>query len=122
MSRAKGQTKLTPDELSEKIDEFDEYCIEKEISYTMASLAKFCGVHEETLINYKSNPDFSSLIKKAMQNAKIALMDNGLRGVYNPTLTIFLLKTNHGMQDKQVIENHEYVVTFDESDDGKDTD
>ena len=44
------------------------------------------------------------LEKEAKDIAELTLMEAGLSGDSNPTLSIFLLKVNHGMQDKVIIE------------------
>lgn len=49
-------------------------------------------------------------IKKAKAIIKGRLIENGLKNKYNPTMCIFVLKNNHDMDEKQVIETPDLKI------------
>lgn len=63
-----------------------------------------CGQYEK-LVNYlqkkhNDSKDFNA-IKKARAIIKQRIIKGGLKNDYNPTMSIFILKNNHDMKDKQ---------------------
>lgn len=48
---------------------------------------------------------FSELIKRAKEIQEIKLLQNSTENNINPTMTIFILKNNHGWKDKQEVEH-----------------
>lgn len=70
----------------------------KYVIHTRNGFAKYIGVNEDTLVEWeKVYPAFSAAIKAIMENQQDELITRGLSGKYNPTMSIFLLKANHGM-------------------------
>lgn len=69
---------------------------------SMAACTSKLGYYE-TLIPYLKdkykNIDFEP-IKEAESIIKARLIQKGLENEYNPTMSIFILKNNHGMNDK----------------------
>lgn len=45
-------------------------------------------------------------IKKSKAIIKSRLIEKGLKNEYNPTMTIFILKNNHDMKDKQEVDQN----------------
>ncbi len=74
------------------------------------SLEEACcelGQYENLFIylrNKYKDIDFKA-VKKAKAILSQRMQKKALNNEFNPTMSIFLLKVNHGMQDKQVIEH-----------------
>ncbi len=100
-----GKTKITPEELEKGIDGYFAECKDNNKPFLFIGLAVYLKVHRDTLLNYSNMSEFSALLKKAKDLSEFTLMEAGLSGTSNPTMSIFLLKVNHGMQDKIVTEN-----------------
>jgi len=103
----------SPLELDAAIDDYYLKCQESEEPFTIIGLAVHMGISKDTIIEYGKNPEFSDSYKKAMALAEKSLVHNALTGGYNPTVSIFLLKNNHGYKDKQEIE-HGGGITYSE--------
>lgn len=70
---------------------------------SIAELALHLGVSRETLYAWaKEKQEFSDILQKVMTAQEMALLDNGLHGKWNPTITKLML-TKHGYTDKQDI-------------------
>lgn len=77
---------------------------------TIEWLANFMELNDDTIYEWKKkrteerNEDykpFSDAIDKLKRTQKIKLIENGLWGNYNPTITKLLLASNHGLSDKK---------------------
>jgi len=95
----------SPEDLEKAIEEYETYCEEKNEPFTIVGLAVYMGVIKETLINYSKDEEFFDSYKKALNIAENHLVKFSLTGKYNPTVSIFMLKNNHGYKDKQEIEH-----------------
>lgn len=63
--------------------------------------AHLIDVHVDTLHEWKKvHPSFSESYKKAKGLQEHMLQESGLTNKFNPTITIFCLKNNHGWKDK----------------------
>jgi hypothetical protein len=81
---------------------------------TVAGLAAFLGLDEETVINYGKRPHYDDIYKAYMSICKDALIQGSLTGVYSAPVGIFLMKNNHGMRDSidiNATSNPEYLPT-----------
>lgn len=68
---------------------------------TFNMFAHNIGVHVDTLHEWKkTHVSFSESYKKAKGLQEHLLQENGLTNKFNPTITIFCLKNNHGWKDK----------------------
>lgn len=68
---------------------------------TLEGFAAFIEVDPDTITNWQAeHKEFFGAVKSVMGIQKVKLIDCGLKGEYNPAVTIFLLKNNHGMTDK----------------------
>lgn len=99
---ARPSTYKSEEEFEDKMEEYKEYCEEKAEPFTMIGLASFMGVHRDTLNEYGKK--FPDTYKKGKSFAEKSLVNNALAGTYNPTISIFLLKNNHGYKDKHETE------------------
>jgi hypothetical protein len=90
-----GQPTKYSEEVIPKIDEYLEG--EKTIP-TREGFACFINVNDDTLVEWeKVHPEFSAAVKRITQIQKVDLVKGGLTQKFNPTMSIFLLKANHGM-------------------------
>lgn len=65
-------------------------------------LAIFLDVDMTTIWEWESEyPEFSKALARVDKEQKNKLMDNGLAGTYNPTIAKLILSSNHGMAEKQ---------------------
>lgn len=106
-----GGRVLTKEELEQKIEEF--FNIKKviketknELVYapkTIESLAVFLGVTTKTLSIWEKDAEFGEIIQMAKQRCASSIIDHSLIGTYTPSISMFLLKNNHGYVDKQEV-------------------
>jgi len=94
-----------PKELYDGIEEYKKHCKENKEPFTIIGLAVFMDMAKDTIIEYGKKEEFSDPYKKAMNIAEEHLVKYSLTGKYNPTVSIFLMKNNHGYADKQEIKH-----------------
>lgn len=70
---------------------------------TVESLATFLGITLMTLWEWERDKDFGETISLAKQRCASDIINHSLIGTYTPSVSIFLLKNNHGYVDKQEI-------------------
>lgn len=72
---------------------------------TIEGLAYYLHIHKDTVYTWrKEHPEFSDLIERLLQKQAQELINMGLSGHYNPTISKVLL-TKHGYTDKQEIDH-----------------
>jgi hypothetical protein len=74
------------------IIEFDDN--EKEEVPTIAGLARYIGVCRDTVYAWAKadgNEEFSDIVKRIDIDREILLVNGGLRGMYNPTITALMM-------------------------------
>lgn len=76
-----------------KLPTFEKYAVK--IGVTIQTLLNWCDVH----------PMFFEAYKKCKGLQKDMLVDLGLRGLYNPTFTIFTAKNITDMTDKKQVDH-----------------
>ena len=77
------------------------YRKEKQRFPTGAGLAKVLGISQRTVYNWGDKcEEFAYVLDALMQEQEIKLIDHGLHGEYNSTITKLLL-SRHGYSDKQ---------------------
>jgi hypothetical protein len=78
-------------------------CRKDENKFPMVEdLAFQMNVDDDTLVEWaKIHPEFSAAIKKVKAYQRSWLQRNGLTGKVNTTMSIFLLKANHGLIEVQ---------------------
>lgn len=102
---------ITKEELVQKIEEFfnTKKVLKKttnDVIYapkTLESLAVFLGVCLRTLYEWEKDKDFKELISFAKQRCASDIIEHSLIGTYTPSVSMFLLKNNHGYVDKQEV-------------------
>lgn len=76
-------------------------CVENGEFPTIEGLASYLRVGTRTIYDWKAeHEDFSQTIGKLMDAQRELLITNGLVGKYNTRFSMFLLKANHGMREK----------------------
>lgn len=84
---------------------FDE-CKEEEKLISICGYSCYIGVCEDTLYEWaKHNKPFSESLKIIKQMSKEMLSNNGLKSIYNSTITKLMLSHNHGMREGQDIKH-----------------
>lgn len=78
-----------------KIKEYFKLCDENKEPYTMTGLTKHLDIDYQTLLNYKEKDDYFESIKKAKSYCEEYLVNNMIKGDINPSVGIFLLKSNY---------------------------
>lgn len=95
------------EEMEAVIDAYFAECDRKGDPYTVEGLAVALDISRNTLLTYEKMPDheeFNDTVKRAKMKVQSNMVTRGLKGAGNPTLTIFLLKNNHGYEDRSVSE------------------
>lgn len=83
-----------------------------------AGLAKYLGVHRDTLYEWaKKHKEFSDILEAINQEQIERLIDGGLSGKYNSTIAKLVL-AKHGYKDEATIEHKGKVILLDEEKDG----
>jgi hypothetical protein len=72
---------------------------------SVVGLCRIIGIHSETAYAWARDPEkeeFSGIIKHIMDNQHFDLIEGGLNGEFNPTITKLIL-AKHGHSEKQEI-------------------
>ena len=94
----------SPEQMMDKALEFQKICLENDRPFLFISFASWMGVHSDIIAEYGKFPEFTGTVKSIQQMAEISLVEGGMTGRYNPSMTIFLAKNNHGYTDQQQIQ------------------
>ena len=94
----------SPEQMMNKALEFQKICLKNDRPFLFISFASWMGVHSTTVSEYAKFPEFTETVKNIQQMAEIALIEGGMTGRYNPSMSIFLAKNNHGYTDQQHLE------------------
>ncbi|WP_348519134.1 terminase small subunit [Campylobacter sp. CCS1377] len=111
MSMMVNGKSLTKEELIQKIEEyFNERKVLKETKEsivfapkTKVGLAVHLGIILNTLNEWEKDKDFGEIVKQAKQRCEMDILNHSLIGTYTPSVSMFLLKNQHGYVDKQEI-------------------
>jgi len=81
---------------------------------TIEGFARFLGVTKQTLFNWEEDyPKVAKGLELIKQEQFQRLIDEGLAGYYNPTITKLILSANHGMEEETNVKG-KITHTFDE--------
>ncbi|HEA8075815.1 TPA: hypothetical protein RXM91_000330 [Campylobacter jejuni] len=102
---------MTKEELILKIESyFNERVVLKETKEsiifapkTKVGLAVHLGISMQTLGEWEKDKDFGEIVSKAKQKCEMDIVNHSLIGTYAPSVSMFLLKNQHGYVDKQEI-------------------
>ncbi|EOH2389851.1 terminase small subunit [Campylobacter jejuni] len=102
---------MTKEELVSKIESyFNERVVLKEIKEsiifapkTKVGLAVYLGITIQTLGEWEKDKDFGEIVSQAKQKCEMDILNHSLIGTYTPSVSMFLLKNQHGYVDKQEV-------------------
>ena len=77
---------------------------------TRQGFANFIGVSFSNLTEWYAIPEMAIALQKIDAVQFTRLVNNGLSGSYNPSITKMLLSSNHGMSDNTKVEGEVGVV------------
>ncbi len=111
MSMLVNGKSLTKEELVEKIEDyFNDRQVLKETKEsvifapkTKVGLAVHLGISMQTLNEWEKDKDFGEIVSNAKQRCEMDILNHSLIGTYTPSVSMFLLKNQHGYVDKQEI-------------------
>ncbi len=102
---------MTKEELVSKIESyFNERVVLKETKEsiifapkTKVGLAVYLGITMQTLGEWENDKDFGEIVSQAKQKCEMDILNHSLIGTYTPSVSMFLLKNQHGYVDKQEV-------------------
>ncbi|MBX1092673.1 hypothetical protein I9X18_04450 [Campylobacter jejuni] len=102
---------MTKEELVSKIESyFNERVVLKETKEsiifapkTKVGLAVYLGITIQTLGEWDKDKDFGEIVSQAKQKCEMDILNHSLIGTYTPSVSMFLLKNQHGYVDKQEV-------------------
>ncbi|HEB7661040.1 TPA: hypothetical protein RZI82_000981 [Campylobacter coli] len=102
---------MTKEELVSKIESyFNERVVLKETKEsiifapkTKVGLAVHLGISMQTLNEWEKDKDFGEIVSQAKQKCEMDILNHSLIGTYTPSVSMFLLKNQHGYIDKQEV-------------------
>ncbi|EOI3955025.1 terminase small subunit [Campylobacter jejuni] len=102
---------MTKEELVSKIESyFNERVVLKETKEsiifapkTKVGLAVYLGITIQTLGEWEKDEDFGEIVSQAKQKCEMDILNHSLIGTYTPSVSMFLLKNQHGYVDKQEV-------------------
>lgn len=102
---------ITKEELVSKIENyFSEKTVLKETKEsvifapkTKVGLAVHLGISMQTLNEWEKDKDFGEIVANAKQRCEMDIVNHSLIGTYTPSVSMFLLKNQHGYADKQEV-------------------
>ncbi|HFF9609883.1 TPA: terminase small subunit [Campylobacter coli] len=102
---------MTKEELVSKIENyFSEKTVLKETKEsvifapkTKVGLAVYLGITMQTLGEWEKDKDFGEIVANAKQRCEMDILNHSLIGTYTPSVSMFLLKNQHGYIDKQEV-------------------
>ncbi|HFU2588082.1 TPA: terminase small subunit [Campylobacter jejuni] len=102
---------MTKEELVSKIESyFNERVVLKETKEsiifapkTKVGLAVHLGITIQTLNEWEKDKDFGEIVSQAKQKCEMDIVNHSLIGTYTPSVSMFLLKNQHGYVDKQEV-------------------
>ncbi|EAL0750654.1 DNA-packaging protein [Campylobacter coli] len=102
---------MTKEELVSKIESyFNERVVLKETKEsvifapkTKVGLAVHLGISMQTLNEWEKDKDFGEIVANAKQRCEMDIVNHSLIGTYTPSVSMFLLKNQHGYVDKQEV-------------------
>lgn len=102
---------MTKEELVSKIESyFNERVVLKETKEsiiftpkTKVGLAVYLGITIQTLGEWEKDKDFGEIVSQAKQKCEMDILNHSLIGTYTPSVSMFLLKNQHGYVDKQEV-------------------
>lgn len=83
----------------------------KDLIPTIEEFALYLGINRSTVYAWKEkNKDFSNIVDNILSNQARALINGGLSGDFNSSITKLILSGKHGYVEKQEVDNTHTVV------------
>jgi hypothetical protein len=99
----KGQTKVTPAQLTAKATEYLEDCKKNNRVPLLIEFAYNLDISRDTLWKYQEIPSLADPLKKVEEAQEIALISKGLND-NKPVFPIFMLKAKHKWVEQQKVD------------------
>lgn len=95
----RGRPTKYDETIQKKADIYYDMCLEgSEILPSIEGLSLYININRDTIYEWiKIHPIFSDTYKKIMELQKKIIQEKGITGIFNPAVSIFMLKANHGM-------------------------
>jgi len=102
LSLKKGRPTKYTKQSAKRVISYIKMCSEKEEFPTIEHLASYLGIGTRTLYAWEQEySEFQQTMDLLRDAQRHLLISGGLTNKYNARFASFLLKANHGMQDKQ---------------------
>ena len=100
--RKRGRPTKYNIQMIKRVTEYTKKCIKEGVFPTIEGLAPKLKIGVRSIYEWEElYPDFSQTIDNLRDTQKQLLITNGLVGKYNTRFSMFLLKANHGMSEKE---------------------
>lgn len=85
----------------------------REVANPIPTVTKFCkliGISTPTFYSWvKTYPEFASAFTRAQEMRKDMMIVNGLKGLYNPTFTIFAMRNMTDWKDAPLVDQSQHT-------------
>ena len=89
-------------ELQAKAKDYVEACFKESTTPYIEELALLLDVNDDTIVEWsKEHDEFSATIKRLKMLQKLNFKRDAIEKRIQPTMAIFLLKANHGLNEKE---------------------
>jgi hypothetical protein len=97
----RGRPSKYSSRLPARLINYTNECLENGNFPTIEGFSAYLGVGTRTLYDWQTEyPEFLQTMDDLRDTQKHLLISNGLKGDYNTRFSMFLLKANHGMAEK----------------------
>lgn len=98
--QTKKLTIQSPSELKEIVSMYMEYVVKYNKPFTRTGLALFMGMSHVSLWKFLKKPEYKEIDDLINDIQEQMLIEGGISGKFNPTITKLILSTKHGYSDK----------------------
>lgn len=90
------------EEILAKAQSYVQHCQDAKEMPFIEELALLLEIHDDTIVEWsKNNEEFSATVKRLKMLQRLHLKKGALEKRLHPSLSVFLLKANHGMNEDQ---------------------
>lgn len=114
MTHAGGRPTEYSQEILDKAKDYRDNLPEDEVVHSIEGLALHINLNRSTIYDWRSQEDkleFSNIVEAILEKQGKALVNKGLRGVFNSSISKVML-TKHGYREGQDITTNERDITF----------
>jgi hypothetical protein len=92
--------------IQKKADEYLKKLPDGQIIHSIEGLADHLDIARSTVYKWRDEIEaFSDTLEAVMRKQAIALINNGLTGDYNSTMTKMMMNVNHGYRERNEVDN-----------------